>query len=216
MIKNDGAIGLAVLFAAWTTGAVAAEMPMALDQYTHTPEHMAAVMTHVRPYFAVIPSCTPGTAKRIKLIPMGPITFNPDGSLLKGQWREVIKVDGCVNSGLFNVMTVTDAAGAVHVVGLLAGTTIADPQLSRDGIGYAVTTAAALAARKGEPAGCRQINVLDTVFITFGGVVSKATVPGRDPRSWTESWTLKVCATQLAVKMTFVPDATGASVVASE
>lgn len=216
MVPRTGLlIAMTTLFAAGATGGVADVLPSALDPYTRSPEHMAAVMTHVRPYMAAVPSCIAGTAKRIRLIPMGPIDFNPDGSLLRGRWREVIKVDGCATTGLFNVMTATDAAGTVHVVGLLPGTTNASPELSRDGIGYAVSAAVGLAMRQGEPAGCAQINILDTVFTGYGEIVNKVTVPGRDPRSWTEAWTVKVCATQVVVKMTFVPDATGTSIISS-
>jgi len=214
MGRNRKLLSLAatVILASLSKLAMAAEMPTALDQYTRQPEHMTAVMSHVHPYYDAIPSCKPGTAKRINLIPLGPITFNTDGSLLAGRWKEVIKIDGCVTSGLFNVMTATDSAGIVHVVGMLPGTSIGALALQRDAFGYASITARSLAAKQGELASCQQLIVLDTTFSGFGEAINKDVPAGRDPRSWRERWTIKVCGTEVPVNVNFVPDATGTSI----
>lgn len=185
------------------------EISPALLAYTAAPEHRAAVMSAVRPYFAIIPSCTPGTAKRITLAVTTPVTFAASGAPASGAWVEGVKVEGCTTSGLFNVITIIQPTGPPRVGGLLPGTTRAPWMLQRD----ALPSARSLAAGK-IAGGCGDLRVVDTSFEGFGEVADPQTPADRERRTWSEHWTFAGCGQQTTVTMRFAPDRTGTSFVA--
>jgi hypothetical protein len=133
----------------------------------------------------------------------GPVDFAPDGKPLNGRWKEVISVDGCHQSGVFNVMTMVKE-GSVQVAGMLPGSSITGYQMQRD----AASTAAKMAA-PAFPAGCQQISIIDTAFQGYAEPVKQTLAPGRDPRSWRETWTVLACNKDVSVSMTFVPSPDG-------
>lgn len=181
-----------------------------LFAYTAKPEHVTALMAAVRPYYALIPSCQPGTAKRVALNVVSPVSFDPAGVLLSGTWIEGVKVDGCTTSGLFNVLTVVRSGEAPLVGGLLPGSTRAPMGLQRDSL----PTARSVAAAK-LPGNYNDLQAIDTSFERFDKVVNAVVPAGRDPRSWHERWTFAGSGQQATATVTFVPDRTGTSFIAN-
>jgi hypothetical protein len=199
-------IALASAFALLGASAQAAEeLSPALLAYIATPEHRAAVMSAVRPYFAFIPSCATGVAKRIALRVTSPVSFDATGALSSGSWIEGVKVEGCTTSGLFNVLTMARDGAPPRVGGLLPGVTRAAFELQRD----ALPTARSFAASK-IPGGCGELHVIDTSFEGFGAAGN----PDLPAESWRERWTFSGCGQQTTVTMRFTPDQTGTSFIA--
>jgi hypothetical protein len=115
--------------------------------------------------------------------------------------------DGCSQSGIFNVMTFVGKTGQIRTIGLLPGTTRANPILQRD-----AAQAALVGAFLRAPAGCKPSQsqrIIDTAFIEFSGAPAADVPSGRDPRPWKENWTVLVCNAQIIVPLHFTPDATG-------
>ena len=199
-------IALASTFTLLGASAQAAEeVSPALLAYTATPEHRAAVMSAVRPYFAFIPSCASGVARRIALQVTAPVSFDATGAPSSGSWIEGVKVEGCTTSGLFNVLTVARDGAPPRVGGLLPGATHASFELQRD----ALPSARDLAASK-IPGGCGQLPIIDTSFEGFG----EAGNPDLPAGSWRERWTFAGCGQQTTVTMRFTPHQGGTSFIA--
>jgi hypothetical protein len=201
--------GIAFAGATFSSAAAAqnaTSVPPAVVAFTATPEHIAALMNAVRPYYGLVPSCTPGTAKRIGLNVVKPVSVDESGALSGGAWIEHVKVDGCNTSGLFNVFTLIRPGSTPLVGGLLPGTTRADLGLQRD----ALPTARQLAGAK-LPQGCTDVHAVDTKFDSFGEIVNNDVPTGREPRSWREDWAFVGCGQPASVVVRFIPDRTGTS-----
>jgi hypothetical protein len=210
MVNRIGLLALAgVALTSAATAQTATTVPPAVLAFTATPDHVAALMGAVRPYFGQLPSCIQGTAKRIGLDVVAPVSVDASGALSGGAWVEHIKVDGCTTSGLFNVFTQIQPGTTPLVGGLLPGTTRAPLGLQRD----ALPTVRQLATSK-LPQGCNDIYVVDTRFAAFGEVVNKDVPPGREARSWREDWTFIGCGQPASVTVRFIPDRTGTSFTA--
>ncbi|THD64740.1 hypothetical protein [Phenylobacterium sp.] len=188
----------------------AADVPPAFRQYVARPEHVAAVGEHARAFIAKDPSCKLETARTVGASLLTPVIFGPDGTPKSGTWKEIIHVEGCSRSGVYNVATAVDASGGIHVFGLLPGTSIADPQLERD----AVTQALMAASRKVSP-NCTETHVVDTAFESYADTSNPGIEPGREARSWHERWTVQSCAATIPVEMTFTPHPGGTGIVAT-
>jgi len=133
-----------------------------------------------------------------------PLEFSPDGKApTKGAWREELLIDLCGKQRQLNVLALVQSPAGVKRSMLLPGTSIGDPLLQRDGVLYAQAGAASKA-----PSGCQKFSVLDTSFTSFDA----PTAVGK--KAWRELWTLDACGREVAVEMSFIPDATGTTITA--
>lgn len=199
----------AMVVAFATSAAAQDSLPTALLTFINTPEHKAALIGSLRPYFGSLPSCRQETARRIGLVVITPVSFGSSGALSTGAWKEGVQVDGCGISGLFNVLTMARNGAPPLVGALLPGTTRAAMLLQRDSLPSARGAAVARL-----PRGCTDVHVIDTKFEGFGEVASADVPAGRDGRTWRETWTLIGCGQQTTVSMQFIPDHTGTTFVA--
>jgi hypothetical protein len=181
-----------------------------LVNYANRPAHIRAVLDVIRAQAAEIPMCHPATAKSSVLTAPGPVLFGDNGQPSGGRWTETWTVNGCSQSGVFNVMTFVDKTGQVRTVGLLPGTTRADPLLQKDASEQAYPAAMGRAPAECKPQLWR---IIDTAFIEFSGAPAVDVPPGRDPRPWRENWTLLACNVRIIVPMHFIPDATGTKII---
>jgi len=173
----------------------AADLPPAFQQYVARPEHVVAVGEHARAFIAKDPGCKLETARTVGASIRTPVTFGPDGTPTSGTWKEIMRVDGCSRSGIFNIATAVDARGGIHVFALLPGTSIADVQLERD----AVTQALSAASRKAPP-NCTETFVVDTAFESYADTANPGVETGREARTWHERWTVQGCAAIIPAK----------------
>lgn len=203
------AIVVATLLAFATDSAAQEDSSAALQAFINTPEHKAALMGSLRPYFGSLPTCHPETARRIGLVVLKPVSFEATGVLSTGAWKESVQVEGCGTSGLFNILTVAREGAPPLTGAMLPGTTHASMLLQRDALTAARSTALARLT-----SGCTEIHVIDTKFEGFGETVNANVPVGRDGRLWRETWTLIGCGQQATVSMQFVPDRTGTTFTA--
>ena len=133
-------------------------------------------------------------------------TFDKAGKPVSGNWRVITRLSGCGQARMFSLFYAFAPNGQMVRLGMLPGSTAADPILQRDALLYAST-----AMGKLTPPGCKDFKYLDTAFEAFGP--AGANVPaGRDARSWTEKWRIKACGVEGIVKLYFTPDATGTGI----
>lgn len=210
-------LALALLCTATAGLADSVPVPLELINYINQPAHVEAVEGVIRGEAAQIPMCHPTRNLGRQLTAPGPVLFGANGQPSGGRWTEHLKVDGCsqsgIFSGVFNVMTFVDKSGEIHTVGLLPGTTKADPLLQKDALAY---VARAFIAASGHnpvppPAGCKleTSHIIDTAFDGFSGAPAVDVPPGRDPRPWRENWTLLACNVPFMLSLQFTPDANG-------
>jgi hypothetical protein len=196
-----------------------APAPPELIDYINQPAHIKAVADVIRAQAAQIPMCHPTRNLVRQLTAPAPVLFGVNGQPSRGRWTEKLTVEGCsqsgVFSGVFNVMTFVDRSGQIHTVGLLPGTTRADPLLQRDALIYvAQAFIAASHHASPPPAGCKleTAHVVDTAFDGFSGAPAVDVPSGRDPRPWRENWTLLACNVPFLIFLLFTPDATGTAI----
>ena len=182
-----------------------------LVNYVKAPAHIKAVMDVIRAQATQIPNCIPTNVKSSGLSASDPVKFGANGEPSGGGWRETRTVDGCSQSGIFNVMTFVDKSGQIHTVGLLPGSTGANPILQRDARQQAFAIVLGRA-----PAGCKPElwRIIDTAFVGFSGAPAFDVQPGQNSRPWNENWTVLACDVQIIVPLDFIPDATGTKIVA--
>lgn len=209
-------LALALLCTATAGLADSVPAPPELLNYISQPAHIKAVMDVIRAQAAQIPMCNPTNAKKLvmrrELTAPGPVLFGANGQPSGGRWTETLTLNGCSQSGIFNVMTFVDRSGQIHTVGLLPGTTKADPLLQRD----ASEIAFSIVAGHGT-AGCKLEvwRIIDTAVAGFSGAPAFDMQPGHNSRPWRENWTVLACNVQVIVPLDFIPDATGTKIAAS-
>ena len=136
-----------------------------------------------------------------------PPTFKA-GKPVSGSWRVITRLSGCGQARSFSLLYALGANGQLARIGMLPGSSVADPLLQRDALMYAN-----LAMGKLSPPGCKDFKYVDTAFEAFGA--PGANVPaGREARSWTEKWRVRACGVDGIVKLYFTPDATGTAISA--
>jgi hypothetical protein len=194
-------------------GAVADEPPSPqFQQFALRPEnHQGVVKVLQAQWFQTIgTACASIKPVDWRVTIYQPVRFNPDGTAASGLWKEIVTSEGCGVRKVFNVGSVVNQDGSIRRIGLLPGTTHADPQLEADGLIQARAAAVGVL-----PKDCAQTMIIDTNFLTPEGVPALKTVPGRDPQPWREEWTVKGCDAKAIVIMHFVPDATGTGIHAA-
>jgi hypothetical protein len=178
--------------------------------YVQHPENVSAVIAHAKPFIAKDPFCRAETARVIGLAVFRPVAFGPGGAPTSGLRKEGVQAQGCSGSGVYNVVTGVDNAGGLHTFEILQGSSIADPQLERDAIGYAL-----MAARSKAPAGCAEAFVVDTAFEASGDTAVSGVQADREAKPWRETWTVQACAASIPVEMLFTPHVGGTTIAAS-
>jgi hypothetical protein len=134
--------------------------------------------------------------------------FDKAGKPVSGTWRVITRLSGCGQAKNFSLLYAFAANGQMVRLGMLPGSSAADPILQRDAFMYAN-----LAMGKLTPPGCKEFKYLDTAFEAFGA--AGPNVPaGREARSWTEKWRVRACGVEGIVKLYFTPDATGTAISA--
>ena len=204
---------LAALFISRAGLADSVPVPPELINYVNQPAHLKAVLDVIRAEAAQIPICNPTKLKHSRLTTPGPVLFGANGQPSSGRWTETLTFDGCSQSGIFNVMTFVNRSWQIHTVGLLPGTTKADPLLQRDTMVYVARGFIAASGHNSvpPPAGWKleTSHIIDTTFDGFSGAPTVDARPGRNSRPWRENWTLLACNVPFILSLQFMPDATG-------
>ena len=186
-----------------------AGIPPELSRLLATPEHRYALLRAARsvagPNAQGCQTANYATTGEVGILE--PLRTGAQGRLTAGAWKESITQSGCGPDRLLNTITAVRSDGSLDTQPLLPGTTITDPQLQRDSVGYAAGGMGAM------PPGCDQGAVTDTRFVGVDGdAPGVLPQPSAPPRPWTEVWTLQACAKHVDVTMHFAPDPTGTNI----
>jgi hypothetical protein len=129
-------------------------------------------------------------------------TFEPDGTLGSGSWKQEVNQRGCGTERVLNVLVFVGGGKGLSTAPILPGTTRADPQLQKDAVAHAVE------ASGGREEHCQAGYVSDTRF------VDQEAVAGQQAGPWREVWTLTSCTRMAQVPLRFIPDQNGTTIVA--
>ncbi|HEY2526913.1 MAG TPA: hypothetical protein VGJ20_03030 [Xanthobacteraceae bacterium] len=139
---------------------------------------------------------------------LSPPQVDGSGKLIAGAWLQSVIATGCGTSRQLNMLTSAQPDGTLRRIALLPGTTIADPQLQRDGIQFAMGGVGQLM-----PPDCRrEARVVETRFVEFEGPPASTVQPVRAARPWREDWTVEGCGKRVVVPVHFIPDPTGTTI----
>src|SRR5476649_2870444 len=89
--------------------------------------------------------------------------FDKAGKPVSGNWRVITRLSACDQARNFSLLYAFAANGQLVRLGMLPGSSAADPILQRDAFLYAN-----LAMGKLTPPGCKDFKYLDTAFEAFG------------------------------------------------
>jgi hypothetical protein len=199
----------------WMTGpALAADPPLIpmspeLRKFMSDPEEEKIVKAQaLHDWNGTVSGCaTPPTLDAANVVIGTPPTFKA-GKPVSGTWRVITRLSACGQAKNFSLLYAFAPNGQLLRLGMLPGSSAADPILQRDALIYANTAMSRLA-----PPGCKDFKYLDTAFEAFGA--PGANVPaGREARPWTEKWKVRACGVEGIVKLYFTPDATGTAISA--
>ncbi len=202
------------LFLLWMTGPVLAAdppLPMSpeLRKFMSDPEEEKIVKAQaLHDWNNVVSGCEAPKLEAANVVVGVPPQFDKAGKPVSGNWRVITRLSGCGQIKNFSLLYAFAANGQLARLGMLPGSSAADPILQRDARMYAN-----LAMGKLSPPGCKEFKYLDTAFEVFGP--PGGNVPaGREARSWTEKWQVRACGVEGIVKLYFIPDATGTAISA--
>jgi hypothetical protein len=143
-----------------------------------------------------------------KFVPYKPTSFDSNGAIVDGAWKQIVEAEGCGQTRLLNVLISVSGPNQLSTMPLLPGNTHADATLQKDAVKYAVTALAATPG--GREANCPIGYVADTEYLTQ----DKDVLPGAKGPAWRELWTLASCTQKMLVPMHFIPDTTGTTISA--
>ena len=212
---------LIALLTLWGAGlgeigpAIAADPPLIpmspeLRKFMSDPEEEKVVKGQaLHDWNATVFGCTtPPTLDAANVVIGTAPVFDKAGKPGSGSWRVITRLSACGQAKNFSLLYAFAANGQLLRLGLLPGSSGADPILQRDALMYANAAMSRLS-----PPGCKDFKYLDTSFEAFGA--PQARVPaGREARSWTEKWKVWACGVEGIVKLYFTPDATGTAISA--
>jgi hypothetical protein len=187
--------------------ALADESPQAkLEHFLVQPENHDAVVQVLKLQWNQVVGAACESIKPVnwQVTTYIPVEFGADGKPSKGSWKESVTSEGCGFTKILNVASAVGPDGTVKRLGLLPGSSHADPVLEQDARLQAFAAAGAML-----PKDCKPVIITDTAFIAQEGTPSAQVLPGRDPHPWREEWTLKGCGSTAIVTMHFIPDAKG-------
>jgi hypothetical protein len=132
---------LSLLVIALSAPAARAQAPGAqasgeFSRYLADPQHQGDVIAAARRTNALLPeSCAAAEFRFTGLVSIQrPPRFDAGGRPIDGMWSEPVMATGCGVTRRFNVLTIAAADKPPRQVGLLPGTTRADPLLQRDSL----------------------------------------------------------------------------------
>ncbi len=188
------------------------QIPPELDRFVLEPQHRAAVLATARQEDAgIIAACATATVQAGEALTIfRPVQFDPAGKPTAGAWRERLRVVGCGQTRILNVLSLVRGPGQLAIGPLLAGDTQADPVLQRDSVRIAFAAASAAFS------GCQDAAVIDTHYAGPEGAANPTLPLARRIPPWREDWTLRGCGKQIVLPLHFIPDATGTTIRASQ
>ncbi len=133
-----------------------------------------------------------------------PAQFDTKGVLTGGVWSERVAVTGCSTPMTLNILTVVQPGSPPARIPTMPGDTRADPATQKSALQYAQAVAA-----RASPAGCREEAFVNTKFDGYTGLPNPEIRDGRPNRSWREIWSLNSCGTVYSIELTFMPNAQG-------
>ena len=203
------------LFSIWMSGqALAADPPLVsmspeLRKFMSDPEEEKIVKAQaLHDWNNVVTACEDPQLQAANVVVGVPPRFDKAGKPVSGDWRVITRLSGCGQTRNFNLLYAFAANGQLARLGMLPGSSAADPILQRDALMYAN-----IAMSKLTTPGCKDFKYLDTTFEAFGPPGSNVP-PGREARSWIEKWRVRGCGVEGIVKLYFTPDATGTAISA--
>jgi hypothetical protein len=204
---------LIALFMLWATGPVMAAdpppipIPPELRAFLTEPHEQDVVKGQaLRDWNNIVANCGAPTLEGANVVIGVLPAFDKAGKPVSGNWRVVTRLAGCGQTRTFNLLYAFGKNGQILRIGMLPGSSAADPILQRDALVYANLAMGRLA-----PPNCKEFKYLDTAFEAFGAPGTNVP-PGREARSWTEKWTVSACGVTGLVKLYFTPDAAGTAI----
>jgi hypothetical protein len=197
-----------IVDAAAQSGAPAAQAAPELSRYVASEAHQRAVTEAARRTNDLLPD----SCKTMQFQPTGllrvnkAVQFDAQGHPSDGAWSEPVNGAGCGTTKRYNVMTVVSGNQPPREVGLLPGTTNADPFLQRDSVLHAFVGTARYSKD------CKQRAITDTRFDAFEGEAVKNALHGANARPWREVWTVWACGSLVDVVIHFTPDDKGTGI----
>jgi hypothetical protein len=151
--------------------------------------------------------CATNVFGSIKVVYLGPIVFETDGTLKAGEWKQEIPVSGCGSDTVLNFY-VSMINKAMNIAIGTAGTTRVDLK-SQSGTRKIAESGASRIVKN-----CQKFEVKTTKFESFGLASPSTRDPGPNAplRPWWETWTLVGCGQTVDVPLNFVPESLGARV----
>lgn len=150
--------------------------------------------------------CTSGyQVKPLTMAVLTPIEYPDDAAHpTAGIWLVRYEAERCGQTKIYNASFVAHPDGkAPTVAAYFPGSTYASPVLVKDAMMAAVPSAL---IRSGQT-GCKDIKVMDMQPTAIPRDVAEGS--GILEGVWKETWTFLICGRQVAVPMTFTPDADG-------
>ncbi len=181
-----------------------------LQKLVADPVHQKAIRDESISGFLLVSACmTPPIDFMLSdnVSSYAPLKIDVDGKIQSGVLVEHGTVSGCGTQLIVNILTVKDK-DANHSVFGMPGSTLADPILVHDTIGYVYRAAI---RKVGE---CKTVRVVNTQFVEFFGEPNpQAKFQKNSGRAWREIWTLDICRQQkVDVPVEYIPDATGTTI----
>jgi hypothetical protein len=201
---------LGVLGSLCLLGTAAGQQPIPispeLSKFMTRPDEERDVKTNaLRHWNSLVPDCGNPRLAGANVLVHVPPKFDASGTPISGSWQVMMRLEGCGQSKIFNVLYKAGPNGQIARTGTLPGTSIADPVLQKDGLMYAQMAMVGVV-----PADCKKYLYLDTAFEAF-----ETNLVGARGRPWTERWTVRGCGVDAVVRMHFTPNATGTQITAN-
>lgn len=176
-----------------------------LVKFLRKAENQAPYFTGIlNPIPTVYFKVCPGTAvANIQIGLLKPVSFNPAGQPISGEWVEHVWLKSCSKVKQFNIHMQGEADGKPHGRVLIPGSTKTDPVLQNDAMKFVAAGAHALVAPD-----CKTQVVVDTLNLGAEGQPLK----GAKLAPYKELWALDACGKKVQVTMHFAPDATGTTI----
>lgn len=211
--RRQSALGLAIISVALGMAAVggrADDASLELARIVKDSANRQAVIEFAREQNGQLPgACDSATySETARALVLSPPQVDGSGKLTGGAWLQSVIATGCGTLKQLNILTSAQQDGTLRRIGLLPGTTIADPQLQRDAVQFAMAGVVQLMS----PDCRREARVVETRFVEFEGPPLSTVQPVRVARSWREDWTVEGCGKRVVVPVHFIPDPTGTTI----
>jgi hypothetical protein len=174
-----------------------------------------AVIAAARAQYKELPDSCPA----VKFNPTDDLTlyqapsFGADGKLASGVWTERVIATGCGAPLRLNVMTLIQPGQPPARIPTMPGDSHADPATQKNALDYAQAVAARF-TQVTNPT-CKHQVFTEADFDGYTGLPIADVPAGSANRAWRENWQLSACGTGYTVVLTFVPNARGMQLTAT-